>query len=204
MDEEDEGAESDTSNIMPEPPRHRRHNPYIHNDDDDAHDEYDDEEDEEDEDDDYVDDNDNGFPRFFFRQPTTCPCCLPNNNLGYVCPPEVRLEPLPDNTNYQDYVIRRMVQPGHSQCIDCRNHIPLVNDTVPAATANRFQCKLARRFFSVLVLNMPLSPSPGTVLTYSNLPFSLQKARCVLLPTVAARSTVWTTRLRTAPHCTNS
>ncbi|KAG0039495.1 hypothetical protein BGZ82_008006 [Podila clonocystis] len=145
VEEEDEGAESDTSNIMPEPPRQRRYNPFIHNDDDDdAHNGYD-EEDEEDEDDDYVDDNDNGFPHFFFRQPTTCPCCLPNNNLGYVCPPDVRLEPLPDNTNYQDYVVRRMVQRGHSQCTDCRNHIPLVNDTVPAATANSVDDKIANR-----------------------------------------------------------
>lgn len=144
VDEEDEGAESDTSNIMPEPPRRRRNNPYIHNNDDDDHDEYDEDEDE-DEDEDYEDDNDNGFPLYFFRQPTTCPCCLPNNNLGYVCPPAVRLVPLPDNTTYQEYVVRRMVQPGHSQCTDCRNHIPAVNDTVPAATANKFRCKLPRR-----------------------------------------------------------
>ncbi|KAF9211286.1 hypothetical protein BGZ59_008295 [Podila verticillata] len=140
VDEEDEGAESDTSNIMPEPPRQRRNNHYIHNDDEDDRDEYDDDEDE-DEDDDY-EDYDDGFPRFFFRQPTTCPCCLPNNNLGYVCPPDVRLVPLPDNTHYQEYVVRRMVQPGHSQCTDCRNHIPAVNDTVPAATANKFRCKM--------------------------------------------------------------
>ncbi|KAF9329156.1 hypothetical protein BG006_007779 [Podila minutissima] len=133
VDEEDEGAESDTSNIMPEPPRQRLRNPFIYN--------YDDEEDEEDEDDDDVDDN-NGFPPFFVRQPTTCPCCLPDNNLGYICPPDVRLVPLPDDTNFQDYMVRRMVQRGHSQCTGCRNHIPFVNDTVPAATANRFQCKM--------------------------------------------------------------
>ncbi|KAG0076101.1 hypothetical protein BGZ92_002572, partial [Podila epicladia] len=138
VDEEDEGAESDTSNIMPEPPR-RHHRNLLYNDVD-GHYEDDDEEDEEDEDDDYVDDNNNnGFPLFFFRQPTTCPCCLPDNNTGYICPPDVRLVPLPDDTNFQDYMLRRLVQRGHSQCTDCRNHIPLVSDTVPAATANRFQ-----------------------------------------------------------------
>ncbi|KAF9400867.1 hypothetical protein BGZ94_005364 [Podila epigama] len=143
LEDEDAGAESDTSNIIPEP-RQRRRRRRDYDDDDDDDDEEDEENEDEDEEDDDNDDGGlfaNGFPPFFVRQPVTCPCCLPNNPLGYVCPDNVRLAALPDNATFAEYQARLAVQPGHDQCQECRIHIPAL-DQVPEAIANHFRCKM--------------------------------------------------------------
>ena len=136
-DLEDEGAESDTSNVIV---RARNPNNGYGGDEDDD-DEYDDEDDDE-------DDADqppfvlgvNGIGGMWM----TCPCCDPNNLNGYRCPDGVRLQVLPPNANYQEHIARRQIQPGHTQCRDCMKHLPVVELPDPVArdaAADRFRCK---------------------------------------------------------------
>ncbi|KAG0244094.1 hypothetical protein BGX31_009892 [Mortierella sp. GBA43] len=85
-DIEDDGAQSDTSDLV----AGRRNNGYDYSDDED--------EDEDEDDDEDDDDDDNGaqplpWPPGFVGLPATCPCCEPTNTLGYVCPDGV----LPDS-----------------------------------------------------------------------------------------------------------
>ncbi|GJJ71106.1 E3 ubiquitin-protein ligase CHFR [Entomortierella parvispora] len=143
-DLEDEGAESDTSNVIVQP--RNPNNGYGNDDDDD-----DDDEDDDDDDDDGGQFQFNGgvygFGGLWARAPTTCPCCNPNNLNGYTCPDGVRLQELPPNATYQEYQARLQIQPGHTQCRDCRKHLPVVELPDPVArdaVADRFRCKLCR------------------------------------------------------------
>ncbi|KAF8943598.1 hypothetical protein BGZ47_005268 [Haplosporangium gracile] len=136
LDEEEDGNDSDKSDLIGGE-RPRRRNRYD-DDDDEAEDEYDGDEDD---DDDAVDYNLLPLPAGFQGQPVTCPCCLPNNNIGFTCPDGVRLAPLPANATFGDYYARLQPQPGHLQCLQCRKHLPVI----PGAQgdiADRFRCKM--------------------------------------------------------------
>ncbi|KAF9182792.1 hypothetical protein BGZ51_004446 [Haplosporangium sp. Z 767] len=132
-DVEDDGADSDSSNVVL---RNRRNRDSDDGDDDD----------DDGDDDEYSDDDNDGrnarLPPGFNGHPPTCPCCDPNNTLGYVCPDAVRLGPLPLNATYADYLARRSFQPGHTQCRDCRTHLPILPQTTQDPVADRFRCKV--------------------------------------------------------------
>lgn len=139
-DLEDEGAESDTSNVIVRAVN--RNNDY-------GDDEDDEDEDEDDDDDGGMQPLNGGVFGFggMWAMPTICPCCNPNNLNGYICPDGVRLQELPQNANFQEHQMRRQIQPGHTQCRDCRNHLPIVDLPDPVArdsVADRFRC----RFFN--------------------------------------------------------
>ncbi|KAF9198546.1 hypothetical protein BGZ49_000618 [Haplosporangium sp. Z 27] len=129
-DVEDDGAQSDSSNII------KRNGNRDYDDDDD-----DDDDDDEDSDSDggYIGQGLNFVPLPIL--PPNCPCCDPNNNLGYVCPDAVRIRPLPAHATHQDYYLRRQMQPGHTQCRNCRMHLPSIPSTAQASVINRFRCE---------------------------------------------------------------
>ncbi|KAF9915247.1 hypothetical protein BX616_006571 [Lobosporangium transversale] len=134
-DDEDNGAESDVSDLIGARSDRRRRYDYGHSDDDEE-----DEEDEENED-------EAAQPVLLppgFGLPPSCPCCDSANTLGYVCPDAVRLGPLPGQATYADYYARRQIQPGHAQCPQCRRHIPSLPATVPDAVADKFRCKMCQ------------------------------------------------------------
>ncbi|KAI1317009.1 hypothetical protein EDD11_009168 [Mortierella claussenii] len=139
---EDDGAASDSSDIMAAN-RHRRGN-IRHNNhgeeygDDDEYD-YDDEDGEEDEDD--GEDEVNRVPRGY-GLPPNCPCCDINNTLGYTCPDGVRLGRLPAYATWADYFARRRIQPGHTQCVHCQKHLPILPAHVDDAVHDQFRCKM--------------------------------------------------------------
>ncbi|KAF9173143.1 hypothetical protein BGX20_003987 [Mortierella sp. AD010] len=127
----EDGAESDTSNVIR---RTRNRNRNRYDDDDD--------EDDDDDDDGSDSDSDGGpIPPGFNALPPNCPCCDPNNNIGYVCPIAVRLGPLPPQATLADYFNRRQIQPGHDQCQHCRKHIPVIPPGAQDSVAKLFQCK---------------------------------------------------------------
>ncbi|KAF9972825.1 hypothetical protein BGZ73_003992 [Actinomortierella ambigua] len=139
-EEEDDGASSDSSNII----RHRRRR-RRNIDDDDGDDEDDEDEDDEEEDDDgdgFNFANANGFPNWIQPRATDCPCCDPNNNTGYVCPDDVRLQPLPQPVTYAAYLQRRTMHPGHTQCQGCQDILPVINDPAKQDIADQFRCKM--------------------------------------------------------------
>jgi hypothetical protein len=70
----------------------------------------------------------------------TCPCCLPNNNIGFTCADGVRLAPLPANATFGLYYARLQPQPGHTQCQACRKHLPMIPEA-QGEVADRFRCK---------------------------------------------------------------
>ncbi|KAF9353943.1 hypothetical protein BGX26_008302 [Mortierella sp. AD094] len=138
-DVEEDGAESDTSNVI-----RRTRNRNRNRDDQD-----DDEDDEGDDDDDDDSDSDGGrdiyagpIPPGFNALPPNCPCCDPNNNIGYVCPIAVRLGPLPPQATLADYFNRRQIQPGHDQCHHCKKHIPVIPPATQDSVAKLFQCNM--------------------------------------------------------------
>ncbi|KAF9104385.1 hypothetical protein BGX27_010119 [Mortierella sp. AM989] len=135
-DVEEDGAESDTSNVIKTSGNRNRNR----NDDDD-----------DDGDDSSSDDSDSDavqniwsatLPLGFIGLPATCPCCDANNNLGYICPAAVRLDPLPPQATFVDYNSRRQIQPGHTQCQHCRRHLPVIPATAQASVADHFRCKM--------------------------------------------------------------
>ncbi|KAF9586383.1 hypothetical protein BGW38_005967 [Lunasporangiospora selenospora] len=137
--EEDAGADSDTSDVVRR--RRRRNGEYD--------DEYDDGDDDDDDDD---DDGDNGFgfaannnfldnPYVGPRLPSTCPCCDPANTTGYVCPPEIRLEPLAADVTVREYHESRLHKPGHGQC-QCGRHIPEIAPPGYETAKDLFRCKM--------------------------------------------------------------
>ncbi|KAG0051249.1 hypothetical protein BGZ83_003956 [Gryganskiella cystojenkinii] len=141
-DLEDGGAESDSSNVI------RAGNNY----DEDEH-EDDGDEDDDNEDEDNDDDHDNGGNHFVHNllgyafgagAHQICPCCDPNNVLGYTCPDAVRLRPLGPHANHMEYQNRLRIQPGHSQCRNCNSHLPIVDLNAPGreAIADKFRCKM--------------------------------------------------------------
>lgn len=148
LDEEEDGNDSDKSDLIggERPRRRNRHYDY---DDEDDEDEYDEDEDD---DEDAVDHNLLPLPAGFLGQPVTCPCCLPNNNIGFTCPDGVRLEPLPANATYGDYYARLQPQPGHSQCPNCRKHIPVIPEA-QGDVADQFRCKVKNGRFSMFPLS---------------------------------------------------
>lgn len=135
LDEEEDGNDSDKSDLIggERPRRRNRHYDY----DEDDEDEYDEDEDDEE---DAIDHNLLPLPAGFMGQPVTCPCCLPNNNIGFTCPDGVRLEPLPANATFGDYYARLQPQPGHLQCPNCRKHLPVIPEA-QGDIADRFRCK---------------------------------------------------------------
>ncbi|KAF9124451.1 hypothetical protein BGW39_008202 [Mortierella sp. 14UC] len=139
-DVEEDGADSDKSDLVGRRPGHRNRN--YHNGNDDDEEEYD--EDDEDEDNDDGFNGPNGYlrplPVGFQGRPVTCPCCYPNNNVGFTCPDGVRLAPLAADANYVDYQARLQPQPGHSQCQSCHTHIPVIPEDQDLAY--RFKCKM--------------------------------------------------------------
>ncbi|KAF9545633.1 hypothetical protein EC957_010614 [Mortierella hygrophila] len=130
LEEEEGGNDSDKSDLIGGE-RPRRRNRHYDDDDEDDEDEYDEDE----------DDNLLPLPAGFQGQPVTCPCCLPNNNIGFTCPDGVRLEPLPGNATYGDYIARLQPQPGHLQCPNCRKHLPVIPEA-QGDIADRFRCKM--------------------------------------------------------------
>lgn len=136
LDEEEDGNDSDKSDLIggERPRRRNRHYDY----DEDDEDEYDEDEDDEE---DAIDHNLLPLPAGFMGQPVTCPCCLPNNNIGFTCPDGVRLEPLPANATFGDYYARLQPQPGHLQCPNCRKHLPVIPEA-QGDIADRFRCKM--------------------------------------------------------------
>ncbi|KAF9289322.1 hypothetical protein BGZ88_007803 [Linnemannia elongata] len=137
LDEEEGGNDSDKSDLIggERPRRRNRHYDY---DDEDDEDEYDEDEDD---DEDAVDHNLQPLPVGFQGLPVSCPCCLPNNNIGFTCPDGVRLEPLPANATFGDYYARLQPQPGHLQCPNCRKHLPVIPEA-QIDIADRFRCKM--------------------------------------------------------------
>ncbi|KAG0240328.1 hypothetical protein BGW41_007041 [Actinomortierella wolfii] len=134
-EEEDEGAENDDSNLIQ--PRRRNDRLLDHED-----------EEEEDDDDLEGDEEEDGnaqpIPNWMEQRATECPCCDPNNAHGYVCPDDVRLVPLPQPVTFGAYTQRRTMQPGHTQCQGCRDHLPLITDPTKQDVADKFRCKLCR------------------------------------------------------------
>ncbi|KAF9105280.1 hypothetical protein BGX29_000308 [Mortierella sp. GBA35] len=136
MDEED-GADSDASDLVAKRPGHRNQD-------------YDDEDDEDEEDEDEDGDvhlnfnfnhNLQPLPPGFLLYPVTCPCCDPNNAIGYTCPDDVRLAPLPANATWGDYNARIQPQPGHTRCRTCNKHVPLIPENL-RDLADRYRCKM--------------------------------------------------------------
>lgn len=74
-----------------------------------------------------------------------CPCCDPNNTLGYVCPDGVRLAPLPQGASYSDHLNRRQFQPGHTQCKDRHTHPPIIPATVQDGVTDQFRYRFSFR-----------------------------------------------------------
>jgi len=145
-DIEDDGAESDGSDLIASRARNRNRN-RTRNPFDGMNTYVDDNDDDDDEDEDSDDDDGMGvqpipWPVGFVGLPAVCPCCDPNNTLGYVCPDAVRLNPLPAGATYTDYMVRRYDQPGHTQCRHCRTHLPIIPATVQGIAADQFQCKM--------------------------------------------------------------
>ncbi|KAG0369807.1 hypothetical protein BC939DRAFT_445911 [Gamsiella multidivaricata] len=144
-DAEDDGADSDSSDVVK-----KRRGRNRHHGDDDIDIEEEDDEDDDDDDDEYdirvIFDNNAGrdlplHPNFA-QLPPGCPCCDVDNTLGYVCPVELRLGPLPQNPTYGEYFDRRAIQPGHIQCLACTKHLPIIPQDVEEAVADKFRCKM--------------------------------------------------------------
>ncbi|KAK3816016.1 MAG: hypothetical protein J3Q66DRAFT_440528 [Benniella sp.] len=149
-DIEDDGVESDGSDLIASRARNRNRNrnrtrnPFngMNADVDDDDDDDDEDEDEDSDDDDGIGAQPIPLPVGFVGLPAVCPCCDPNNTLGYVCPDAVRLNPLPPGATYTDYLVSRHYQPGHTQCRHCRTHLPIIPPTVQGIAADQFQCKM--------------------------------------------------------------
>ncbi|KAK3847124.1 MAG: hypothetical protein J3R72DRAFT_431914 [Linnemannia gamsii] len=138
-DVEEDGADSDKSDLVGKRPRHRNRH---YDDDDDGEDEYDEDEDNDDYDDGFngLDYNLRPLPVGFQGAQVMCDCCHPNNNIGYTCPDGVRLAPLAANATFGDYNARLLPQPGHSLCGACRKHVPVIPEDHDLA--DRFRCKI--------------------------------------------------------------
>ncbi|KAF9428037.1 hypothetical protein BGZ76_002077 [Entomortierella beljakovae] len=121
-DAEDDGAESDTSNVI-------RNNG---GDNEDSDDYGDDDEDSE----------DDPIPVGFNALPPMCPCCDPNNTFGYTCPTAFRLGPLSNQPTFREYNERRLIQPGHTQCIHCRTHLPTIPPGTQDSVVDHFRCNM--------------------------------------------------------------
>ncbi|KAG0292526.1 hypothetical protein BGZ98_002546 [Dissophora globulifera] len=133
---EDDGADSDSSDVV-----HTRRNLGLGRHgggDTDGEDEHEDDESEDDDD----DGQNMPLPLNFHRHPDACPCCDPSNTLGYVCPAGVRLQSLGPNPSVWQYTRRRVRQPGHLQCQDCRNHLPDIPHGQPERVMDLFKCKM--------------------------------------------------------------
>ncbi len=129
-DGEDDGAESESSNVVPPPLQS------LDEYDQDGYDDSDDDDDDDDGDRDIIN------PLNIHHHQVSCPCCRLSNTVGYICPDGVRMDPLPPTATYADFQARRLQpQPGHTRCRRCAALVPLIPDTAPADIANRFQCK---------------------------------------------------------------
>ncbi|KAF9143913.1 hypothetical protein BG015_000258 [Linnemannia schmuckeri] len=186
LDEEEDGNDSDKSDLIGGE-RPRRRNRYDDDDDEDE-DEYDDNEDD---DDGAVDHNLLPLPAGFQGLPVTCPCCLPNNNIGFTCPDGVRLAPLPANATFGDYYARLQHQPGHLQCLQCRKHLPVIPE-VQGDIADRFRCKMCH-----VATCGCMAPSvderadrPGYLENYLN-PFEMQMINEYMRTHNITTQTVW-------------
>lgn len=141
LDEEEDGNDSDKSDFIGERRRRRRRRRHY----DDYDDDEDDEDEDEDDEDDPIDHNAAPLPAGFQGQPVTCPCCIPNNNIGFTCADGVRLAPLPADATFGDYYARLLPQPGHTQCQNCRKHLPVIPEA-QGEVADRFRCKFFGSF----------------------------------------------------------